>query len=153
MWSTMRGLAGSGRPVPELAAVLASFPVSVPGQDTPIRYGDLPGMDDAHLRSWAQTLSQVDPDAALYHAEGRLAEYVEQVDLDGGLQRIRCPVLLLQGDPSQGGVVSDQDVEHALSLLADGVHVQLEGVGHDLGLSAWEVTPLLRAVTNFLESL
>jgi hypothetical protein len=62
-------------------------------------------------------------------------------------------VLLIQADPSRGGLVVDSDVEHALSLLADGMHVQLEGAGHDLGLGSWEVAPLLRAVTNFIESL
>jgi len=153
LWRTIRGLIGSRLSVPELASALAGLPVSVPGQDTPIRYGDLPGKDSAHFRGWAKTLSQADPDAAQYHAEGRLDEYVQKVDLDTALRRMTCPVLLLQGDPSQGGLISDSDVEHALSLLSDGLHVQLEGAGHDLGLATWKVAPLLRAVTGFLESL
>ena len=152
-WCTFRGLANSELTMPELVSALADLPVPVPGQDTPIRYGDLPGMDAVHLRGWAKALSQVDPDAAEYHAEGRLNEYVEKVDLDTALRRMTCPVLLLQGDPSQGGLLSDSDVEHALSLLSDGLHVQLEGAGHDLGLATWKVAPLLRAVTGFLESL
>ena len=153
MWCTMRELAGSDLSVPELASALAGLPAPVPGQDTPGRLGDLPGMDDAYLRAWATTLSQVDPDVAQYHAEGRLDEYVEQVDLDAALRRIPCPVLLIQADPSHGGVVIDSDVDTALSLLSDGMHVQLEDAGHDLGLGTWQVAPLLRAVTNFLESL
>ena len=64
----MRDLAGSELSVPELASELADFPVSVPGQDAPMRYGDLPGTDAAHLRGWAKTLSHVDPDVAQYHA-------------------------------------------------------------------------------------
>jgi pimeloyl-ACP methyl ester carboxylesterase len=80
-------------------------------------------------------------------------EYVQKVDLDGALQRMTCPVLLLQGDPSHGGVVSDSDVKHALSLLPDGLDVKLQGTGHDLGLATWTVAPLLRAMTSFLESL
>jgi len=151
MWRTMRGLAGSDLPVPELASALAGLPV--PGQGTPLRFGDLPGMDAAHLRAWARALSQVDPDVVQVHAEGRLDEYVKHVDLDAALGRIPCPVLLIQADPSHGGVVIDSDVETALSLLSDGMHVQLEGAGHDLGLGMWQVAPLLRAVTNFLESL
>jgi pimeloyl-ACP methyl ester carboxylesterase len=153
MWRTMRGLAGSGLSVPELASALADLPVSVSAQGAPLRYGDLPGIDAAHLRGWAKALSQVDPDVAEYHAEGRMGEYVEKVELDAALRRMTCPVLLLQGDPSHGGVVSDLDAEHALSLLPDGLHVQLEGVDHDLGLGTWKVDPLLRAVTDFLESL
>lgn len=153
MWRTMRSLVLSDLPVPELAAALASLPAPVPGQDEPGQLGDLPGMDAAYLRAWAKNSSQVDPDVILYHAGGRIREYVEQVDLDGALGRISCPVLLVQADPSHGGLVTDGDAEHVLSLLADGMHVQLEGAGHNLGLSKWLVAPLLRAMTNFLESL
>jgi pimeloyl-ACP methyl ester carboxylesterase len=134
MWRKMRRLAGSGLTVPELASSLADSPFS------------------GEARGWAKTLSQVDPDAAQYHADGRLDEYVEKVDLEGALRRLSCPVLILQGDQSQGGIVSDEDVERVLALLADGVYVRLEGKGHNLGLSSWEVAPLLRAITNFLES-
>ena len=153
MWRFLHDLAASGLPVPELASALADLPVSAPGQDTPLRYGDLPGVDTAHLLGWAKTLSQVDPDVAQYHAEGRLGEYVEKVDIDAALRRLTCPVLLLQGDPSHGGVVSDSDVQHVASIVPDILHVQLAGAGHDLGLGKWEATPLLRTVTDFLESL
>jgi len=136
-WRAMRELVGSGLSVAGLASELA----------------DLYGADAAQFRGWAKTLSQVDPDAMQYHAEGRIQEYVENVDIDAALGQVSCPVLLLQADPSQGGMVSDGDVEHVLSLLADGLHVKLEGADHNLGLSTWEVTPLLRAVAGFLESL
>jgi len=152
-YRALRRLAGSGLSVPELAYALADLPVSVPGQNAPIRYGDLPGRDAAHLRGWAKTLSQVEPGVAQYQAEGRMEEYVQKVDLDAALQRVTCPVLLLQGDPSHGGVVSDSDASHALSLLSDGLTVKLQGTGHDLGLDTWTVAPLLRAMTSFLESL
>jgi pimeloyl-ACP methyl ester carboxylesterase len=135
MWRKMRELAALGMSVPELASALADSSLS----------GEVLG--------WAKALSQVDPDAAQYHAEGRLDEYVERVDLEGSLRQLSCPVLLLQGDGSQGGVVSDEDVEQVLALLVDGVNVHLDGKGHNLGLSTWEVAPLLRAVTSFLESL
>jgi pimeloyl-ACP methyl ester carboxylesterase len=153
LWRGIRDLAGSGLSVPELASGLADLPVFVPGQDTPVRYGDLPGIDAAHLNGWAKTLSQVDPDVAQYHAEGRLGEYVEKVNLDNLLRKMTCPVLLLGGDTTMGGVVSDSDMEFALTLLPDGLHVRLERAGHDLGLATGEVNSLLRAVTNFLESL
>jgi pimeloyl-ACP methyl ester carboxylesterase len=134
MWRKMRGLVASGMSVPELASALSDSSLS----------GEALG--------WAKALSLTDPDAAQYHAEGRLDEYVEKVDLEGSLRQLSCPVLLLQGDRSQGGIVSDEDVERVLALLADGVYVRLEDRGHNLGLSTWEVTPLLRAITSFLES-
>jgi pimeloyl-ACP methyl ester carboxylesterase len=147
-YCALRCIASSKSPVPELAAALSDLPVFLPGQKAPVRYGDLPGMDIVHLRRRAKTLSQVDPDAVQYHAEGRIKEYVQNVDLDAALRRLTCPVLLLQAE-----VVSDTDAKHALSLLANGVHVKLEDAGHDLGLYTWKLSPLLRAVTDFLESL
>lgn len=153
MWRRMRTLADAGLSVPELASELAKLPVELPGRDQPMQLGDLPGMDAAYLRAWAKSLHQVDPDVAQYHAERRIDEYVEHIDLNAALQQIACPVLLLQGDPAMGGVVSDRDVESTLSLLSDGLHIRIEGAGHDLGLAAWDVAPLLRAVTNFVESL
>jgi len=152
-WRTLRALVGSGLSVPELASALEDLPVSIPGQDTLVRYGDLPGIDATRFRSLAKKFTQVDPDAMQYHAEGRMDEFVEKVDMDAALSRVTCPVLLLQGDPSQGGMNSDSDVKHALSLLPDGLSVKLESCGHAMGLNTWNVTPLLRAVIPFLESL
>ncbi len=74
-------------------------------------------------------------------------------DFEAMLGAIDCPVLLLQGDPSQGGIMTDEDVEYAMSLLSEAYHVQIEGASHDLGLATYELAPLSRAVVNFLESL
>jgi pimeloyl-ACP methyl ester carboxylesterase len=152
MWRMMRDLVASGGSVSELAEKLGNLPVSDSATDSPSRYADLPGVDAVSIRAWAKTLSQADPDAAMYHAEGRIAEYVENVDIERDLRKITCPLLLLQGDPAHGGLVTDEDAESTLVLAPDGICVRLDGVGHDLGLGSWNVTPLLRAVINFLES-
>ena len=153
MWRTMQNFGRANLSVTELAAALADLPAPVPGQDEPGRLGDLPHMDAVHFRAWAKHLSHADPDVILYHAGGRIHEYVAQADLDGALAKIPCPVLLIQADPAHGGLVTDGDAEHTLSLLADGLHVRLAGMGHDLGLDSWQVAPLLRALNNFVESL
>ena len=127
----------AGLSAPELAAALPQSPDS----------------DAARHQAWAKTLSQVDADVILYHAEGRIDEYVENVDLDAALQQVGCPALLVQADPAHGGMVLDSERDHALSLLAQGLYVQLLGAGHNLGLDTWEVVPLARAVVSFLGSL
>lgn len=152
-WASLRELAASGRSVAELVSLLGDMPVSVPGQEQPVRYGDLPDVDTAALRNWAKTLSQLDPGVLEFHAEGRVAEFLRDGRIEPWLRQISCPVLLLQGNPALGGLMTDGDVERALSVLPEAYHVQIEGAGHDLGLSAWEVAPLLRALTDFLESL
>ena len=111
---------------------------------------------EERVRMWQtlrETTEQLDPDIVFYHATGRISEYVEGVDPDAALAQLSCPTLLLQGNPALGGIVLDDEAEHALSLLSKGRHVKLENVGHGLGLNPEEVTQLLRAVTSFLESL
>jgi len=59
IWRAMQNLAGSGLSKPELTSALTELEISAPGQDIPMRYGDLPGMESAHWRVWAISLSQV----------------------------------------------------------------------------------------------
>jgi pimeloyl-ACP methyl ester carboxylesterase len=153
MWRILRDLASSGLSVPELADGLANMQVPIPGEVATTRYGDQKGVDEAHLREWAEVLCQVDPDVAEYHAEGRLNEYVQQVDVETILRQLQFPILLVQADPRFGGMVSDEDANHALSLLSNGVHVKLDDTGHDLGLSRGNIDLLQNAINGFLESL
>jgi pimeloyl-ACP methyl ester carboxylesterase len=78
---------------------------------------------------------------------------MQAFDFESMLPAVSCPVLLLQGDPPHGGLMTDQDVEYAMSLLPEAYHVQIESAGHDLGMGTCELAPLTRAVLNFLESL
>lgn len=105
------------------------------------------------LRDQLTTNNQIDPDVIFYHASGRLDEYVQHVNIESLLPQLTCPTLLLQADPSQGGLITDKDAQHALSLLPDGRYIQLKNSGHDLGLDAGQPDPLLRALSHFLETL
>jgi pimeloyl-ACP methyl ester carboxylesterase len=149
-FSALRELAGSNQPVGELAQALADMPTMAPGVD---KVGDLPGVDDAYLRSWARTVSRLDPDVLAYHSEGRAREFLGGFDLEKTLERVPCPVLLLQGSPELGALMSPRSVEYVHAFLQDVSHVLVESAGHDLGLSTWQVGPLLRAMMDFLESL
>ena len=152
-FSTLRELAGLDLSVAELSRRIADIPVQSPGQDGRIRYGDSPGVDAIQIQRLAITLSQMDPGVLEYHAEGRAREFLEGFDLDQILGRITCPVLLLQGNPSLGGMITDEVVKHVQSILPNAMHVLIETAGHGLGMDTWEVAPLIRAVTSFLESL
>ena len=101
----------------------------------------------------AESLRHLDPRALDCHAEGRFGDLLGDFPGDALLDKIPVPVLLLQADPRCGGLIPDGYLEHALALLPDGIGVRLDGTGHGLGLDAWQVTPLLRALVPFLESL
>ena len=101
----------------------------------------------------AKTLSQLDPGVLEFHAEGRINEFLRDINMDAILRKISCPVLLIQANPSKGALMSSSDVELALSLNPNAYHVSIEETGHNLGLDTWEVVPLLRIIISFLESL
>lgn len=152
-FTSIQELAGSKLSVPQLAQALGELPVRLSGLDEPPLYKEMPGMDAAHLRAWAKTTSQLDPDVLAYHATGRGKEFLDGIDMDAILQRVTCPTLLIRANPQLGALLSAAAAEHALSILPNAVQVLLEPVGHNLGLDTWEVGPLLRAFTDFTESL
>lgn len=152
-FSILRELAGLDHSIAELTGAIADIPIQVPGQDAHIRYGDSPGIEIIQIQQLAITLSNMDPGVLEYHAEGRVEEFFDDFDLDQLLKRITCPVLLLQGNPSKGGMMTNEAVKHVQSILPGAMHVFIEEAGHGLGLDTWEVAPILRAVTSFLETL
>lgn len=153
-FSELQRIAGlENHSIPEIAAQIADISVSVPGQEVHIRYEDSPGVDAIHMQQLALTLKNLDPGVLAYHATGQTEAFLEGFDLDQILEKITCPVLLLQGNPSLGGMLTDKAVDHVRSIIPHASHVFFESSGHELGLDTWEVAPLLRAVTNFLDML
>ena len=148
---SLRDLAAKKPSIPELTRLLADR--TVPGTDPPVRYEDSPDVLSVELREWAKSVSQLDPDVVQLHAEGRRDELMQAFDFEAMLSAVFCPTLLLQADPSQGGIMTDVDVGYAMALLAEAYHVKIEDAGHGLGMDTWEVAPLLRAMVSFLESL
>jgi pimeloyl-ACP methyl ester carboxylesterase len=152
-WASLMELAGSGYTVAQVADELAEIEVPSPDDGTPLRYADLPDVDSVQIRYWAKTVSQLQPEALAFLVDGCTMEVFENYIVENLLSTISCPVLLLQAEAAFGGLMTDQDVERAKSMLSDVAHVLLQRTGHDLGLRSWQVGPLLRAVMGFLESL
>ena len=141
----MAPLAGSGRDVAEVARALAEIRLTTPGSPRSERLGDL--RDAASLRFSAHCLKRVDRDVFTPILAG---EWLDGYDLEDILSRVRCPVLLLQGDPSAGGMLREDDVDLLVSLL-NCTHVRLPNVGHLIHQTQTETA--VRLLTAFLESL
>ena len=144
MLGYFQDLAQSGRSLEELVNAIGDMPVPVPGRDQPMRYGDL--LDKALLQFFADCLHQLDPEVYTFILDGRA---VEGYDIDALLQQVTCPALLLQG--KIGGLLEDDDANHAAALLSNSKLVSIPEAGHNLHLSQPEAT--LRAVIQFLESI
>jgi len=152
-WRGWRGLAGFEGPIEDLVKAVADMPVDVPGQGKS-RYGE--GLDFTALLNKANYLRNLDPEVLSDWARGRddVEAYrnVTQGYDEKRLRDISCPIMILQGNVQRGAIMSDDEVEHALSLMPHAFHVYLEEYGHNLGLYSWDTGRLLQVVVTFLES-
>jgi|GEM_PF-1209362 pimeloyl-ACP methyl ester carboxylesterase len=107
----------------------------------------------AELSAAARSLVGLDPHAVDCHAEGRLGDFYGVLDGDALLRGVTGPLALIQCEPEMGGMMSDDYVHHAMSLLHDGTHLRLDGVGHGMGLDTGTVDGLASALVPYLESV
>ena len=148
LFSGLRDLARKGGSVEQIAYGIGRIVLPVPGKNGFVTIRELPGNDEAYLLSWARSVQQADPDTYEMTLDG---SSLEGWDGETVLRGIACPTLLLQGTPELGGLMSDADVALATRLLPHHAHVKFRNLGHALFIQQPE--PVLRAATNFLESL
>ncbi|MGA6985463.1 MAG: alpha/beta hydrolase [Terriglobales bacterium] len=148
LFSGLRDLARKGGSVQQIARGIGKIVLPVPDSDESVAIRELPGNDEAYLLSWARCVQQADADAYDMTLDG---SSLEGWDGESVLRGIARPTLLLQGTPELGGLLSDADVALATRLLPHHAHVKFRNLGHALFIQQPE--PVLRAVTNFLESL
>jgi pimeloyl-ACP methyl ester carboxylesterase len=148
LFSGLRDLARGGGSVEKIAEGIGKIVLPVPGTGDSAAIRELPGNDEPYLLSWARCVQQADPDTYEMTLDG---SSLEGWDGEAVLRVITCPTLLLQGTPELGGLMSDADVALAAKLLSHHAHVKFSNLGHALFIQQPE--PVLRAVTNFLESL
>lgn len=148
LFNSLAELARRGGPVDEVARGLADIELQLPGLDELVRIGDLPGNDPAYLLRWAECVRHADPETYLMSTDGTSLE-----DWDGEslLKQIGCPTLLLQANPDLGGLMSNDDVSRAVTLLANPKVVRFPTLGHALYIQQAE--PVLRAMQEFLNTL
>jgi pimeloyl-ACP methyl ester carboxylesterase len=102
-----------------------------------------PGVGTFYLR----TMAEMWREAARGVITDMLAHRDEYFDLDRQLPHIDAPTLIMQADPVRGGVLTDDQAEHALSLLPHGRWVKVEGAGH--AIHATKPDEFIRLVREF----
>jgi len=143
-FSGMQPLAGSKRPIPEIAQALAEL--RVPGNGGDVRLGDL--RDATALRFSARCLADLDAEVLTPLLEDRWLDGYDVTQVFGG---VTCPVLLLRADDHCGGMLLRRDAEVLAKDMQDCTLIDLPGTGH---LLHWLATDtVLRLTVGFLESL
>lgn len=148
LFSGLRDLARRGGSVERIADGIGRIDVQVPGTGELVTIRELPGNDEAYLLAWARCVQAADPGTYDMTLDGSA---MEGWDGEAVLRGITCPTLLLQANRELGGLMTDADVALAKRILPHHTHVYLRSLGHALFIQQPE--PVLRAVTNFLESL
>jgi len=141
----MHEAARRGGTVEELTDSLAG--IWIPTKDGGVkRLGEL--RDRASLQWSATCLAQLDPEVLTPIIEGRWLDGYETADI---LPRISCPVLLLQGDPSAGGALTDEDARFALHHMTHCRLQRFPGVSHQIHRTQPEA--VLLALREFTSTL
>ena len=114
----------------------------------PVLSARRPELDRAAARAWAMAIGALDPDVLTLIVEDRAKVGYDQDDC---LRRITAPTLLLQGEPTLGGALTDEDARRAAALLVRGIYVKLPHVGH--GIHTADPAGFCRIVHDFLETI
>lgn len=143
-FQAMRRLAGSTRPVSEVARELGDTPIP-----TPNGVVKLSALRDAcSLRFIARCLADVDGEVFTPALEG---DWLTGYDERAVWRSMACPALLLRGDPAAGGMLPQDDADHMRADAPDLTAIDFPGTGHLIHTTGTGLT--VRHVLNFLESL
>ena len=98
-----------------------------------------------------QAILMADEREELVHhlTRGDLDSYFEGFPNDAVDSRITCPVLLVGGNPQMGALLTQDDIERAVSVLPNAAGIVLETVGHHLGIHS-DPEILVDAISPFL---
>jgi pimeloyl-ACP methyl ester carboxylesterase len=146
LFTLLRSVSGSALSVSELARHLADSRVPAPGAPEGVRLGDL--RDATSIRMGAACLKRVDPTLWDPVLAGHWLSALDATEL---LPRIKCPVLMLQGNVELGGMVCAAAGDEIERLISDCIRVHWPDAGHLIHNLLPERT--LRVVAEFLESI
>ncbi len=106
---------------PWLAALCGRSPAEIAAQGR----REHPGWPEDELASWAAAKSAVAADVGWLFLSLR-------EDWSRELPRVRCPVLLLAGDPDRGGLLPPDDAARLRALFHAGALERVAGAGHNV---------------------
>ncbi len=107
-----------------------------------------PEVNAVSLQAQVASLRQVDPAVLL---DGQREQIFADFFVSEVLPKIKCPSLLIQGNPSLGGVVEDEQVLQAMNLLSQGTHVFVPDMEHNLHKT--QPQTYFTLVSQFIEAI
>lgn len=125
---------------------LAAIPILDPASGQSIPFGKL--RDSVSLRWSAQLLRRVDPEVL---ATINRFQWLEGFDWQRLARQVMVPTLLMQADPTAGGMLTDEDARWMYQEMQDCHWIRFAGVGHSIH---WmDIPSYQRSLIGFSESL
>jgi pimeloyl-ACP methyl ester carboxylesterase len=141
-------ISGGHIPIEQLIEILKDSPTEEPGNPNLVSMRSVFG-EDSPVFSWlAENLYHQDPDM-LSAILDRFDDTVAGYEMELVLPKIKCRTLLLQADPTTGGLMTDKEVQQALPLLSKPFHIKLEKLSHTLHNERKE--PVIAALKQFFK--
>jgi hypothetical protein len=144
-----REWAGPGHSVEEIAEALKNTPITVEDRPDPVAACALFGEENSWFRQMADYLQHNDPD--MLTAVVEFDQMHEDYDYQHLFPLIACPTLIIQGSPVHGGLLTDEEIEHALTFRPSTMVARMKTVGHPLYTQ--EKEPVWLALQAFLNTL
>lgn len=139
-------ISGGHIPVDKLIAILKESPTEEPGNPDPVTMRSVFGEDSPVFPWLAENLYHQDPDI-LSAILDRFDDTVTGYEMELVFPKIKNPTLLLQADPTAGGLMTDKEVAQVLPLLSKPSHIKLANLSHTLHNERKE--PVLAALKQF----
>lgn len=144
-----REWAGPGHSTEEIAEALKNTPIAVEGRSDLVAARILFGEEHRWFQWMAENLQYIDPE--MLTAVLEFDRMHEGYDYQRLFPLIACPTLILQGNPADGGMLTDEEIKQALRLLPGVTVARMKTVGHPLHTQ--EKEEVLLAMTTFLKTL
>ena len=141
-------ISGGHIPIEELVEILKDSPTEEPGNPNPVSMRSVYGEDSAVFQWLAENLYHQDPDM-LSAILDRFDDTITGYEMELVFPKIKCPTLLLQADPTTGGLMTDEEVQQALPLLFKPTHIKLSKLSHTLHNERKE--PVTAALKQFFK--
>lgn len=142
----MEHVARDGGSLTEMTRRLANVELDSGEDFASRRLGEI--RDHVSLRFTASCLQQLDPNVFPVIIAGN---WLDAYPIEDTFRSLACPVLLMQADPSDGGMLIDRDAKLIADLTRECLHVRFRQVPH---LIHWaQPTDLLRTLLAFLETV
>lgn len=141
---------GRGMSAKEIAEELKNRKIFVSEKNTTVAARELYGEHDPYFESMGISLSQNDP-AFLTSVTETVDENFAGYNVEELFPKIQCPVLVLQGDPNHGGLITDKDVEKAKGLLSSARYYKCANIGHGLYLEDKE--QIVAQLVSFIKTV